>query len=76
MIFRKTNDNGRLEFIQQLLPGQYKLRFDIKPYFDQLNTSSLFPFIDVSNWTKVIFSLFLFLIPSSGPGKDITKSYY
>ena len=36
-----VDDNGKLP------PGIYKLKFETKDYFDRLNTSSFFPFVEI-----------------------------
>jgi 5-hydroxyisourate hydrolase len=46
-----TNADGRITGLLQegtLLPhGNYKLRFDTKPYFDKQSVSSFYPFVEI-----------------------------
>lgn len=50
--FSATNETNIAEAItqhQKLIPGHYKIRFDVKAYFDKKNvTPSFFPYIEVS----------------------------
>ncbi len=47
-----TNKDGRIPDLLRkdivLVPGIYKMRFETKPYFDQLGIQSFYPFIEIT----------------------------
>lgn len=48
----KTNSDGRMPdlFDEETLlaPGNYKLRFETKEYFDELDVETFYPFVEIS----------------------------
>ena len=46
-----TNQDGRIPDLlpKEILlePGVYKIRFDVKPYFEQQHTKAFYPFVEI-----------------------------
>ena len=48
---RETNADGRASAFltwEQFEPGTYKMKFDIKEYFDRKNSETFYPYAEVS----------------------------
>lgn len=67
-----TNADGRcadLLLQSSYQCGRYKLYFDVEKYFERLQTSSIYPFIEVSNrFIRNVFvyilNLYIFIFPT------------
>ena len=49
--FRETNADGRASAFltwEQFEPGTYKMKFDIKEYFEKKNSETFYPYAEVS----------------------------
>ena len=54
--FRETNADGRASAFltwEQFEPGTYKMKFDIKEYFERKNSETFYPYAEVSCYTSV-----------------------
>jgi len=62
-IHRRTNINGKImEFlpINELVPGIYRIRYEVKEYFEDKGLSTLFPFLLLTFYVRDPFNPFRF----------------
>ena len=57
--FRETNADGRASgFLtwEQFEPGTYKMKFDIKEYFEKNNSETFYPYAEVNSFQATIYT--------------------
>lgn len=58
--YRLTNSDGKIPGLlsnDQFVAGTYKMRFETEEYFNQLNTETFYPYVEVSKDFTTFFCL-------------------